>query len=259
MRAVVWLVAVGCGRIGFDPLADDAAPGTATYVQTVLADHPIAYYRLDETSGTVAHDSSGNGNDASYDICGGQLGLGMPGALAHDPDTAAGLSNNGGAGLGTTASVDVPPGAYVFRGDFTVEGWVEPATPAGPFNDAFFAAEDYNSDGFRAGWDNELSPLVWTNEDGVTQAPFSLETATTLVAARWSYLVFTRAGATWSVYVDGAVVATGGLGFNVPPTTATMFFASRDGIPSGTVFDELAIYPTALDATRIAAHYAAAQ
>ena len=43
-----------------------ATTSTSRYISTVQADSPAAYYQLDETSGTVAADSSGNGNNATY-------------------------------------------------------------------------------------------------------------------------------------------------------------------------------------------------
>ena len=44
--------------------------GTATtYVTTVLAKHPSAYYRLSDPSGTIMADSSGNAADGQYTTC----------------------------------------------------------------------------------------------------------------------------------------------------------------------------------------------
>lgn len=37
-------------------------PGNASYASVVLADKPVAFYLLNETAGTVAHDASGHGN-----------------------------------------------------------------------------------------------------------------------------------------------------------------------------------------------------
>ena len=46
-----------------------AAASAATYQSTVLSDSPVAYYRLEELSGsTSAADSSGNAFDATYAI-----------------------------------------------------------------------------------------------------------------------------------------------------------------------------------------------
>src|SRR5580765_5800693 len=38
----------------------------AAYLDEVLADNPIAYYRFEETSGTTANDTTGNSNNGTY-------------------------------------------------------------------------------------------------------------------------------------------------------------------------------------------------
>lgn len=56
------------------------------YSQAVLADSPLGFWRLDETPGAVAYDSSGNGNNAT--ITGG-VTLNQSGALVCDPSEGA--------------------------------------------------------------------------------------------------------------------------------------------------------------------------
>ena len=56
----------------------------SAYRDTVLADHPISYWRLDETSGTTATDVQ-LANTGAYV---GSPTLGQPGAIVGDPDTA---------------------------------------------------------------------------------------------------------------------------------------------------------------------------
>jgi RHS repeat-associated protein len=65
-----------------DPVA---RPRPATYPATVESDYPRAYWRLGESSGTAAADSTGNGQAATY------FGptLGQSGAFAGDANTAA--------------------------------------------------------------------------------------------------------------------------------------------------------------------------
>src|SRR5439155_683557 len=58
--AVLQLAALGGGVI---PTITALA---ASYSQTVLGDSPLVYYRLDETSGSTAADSSGNGRTGAY-------------------------------------------------------------------------------------------------------------------------------------------------------------------------------------------------
>lgn len=57
------------------------------YQDEVLADSPIAYYRLGETSGTVANDSSGYNRNGAYSATG--VTLGVAGLLSGDTDKAA--------------------------------------------------------------------------------------------------------------------------------------------------------------------------
>ena len=40
--------------------------GAAAYRDVILADNPIMYWRLGETSGTIAYDESANHRDATY-------------------------------------------------------------------------------------------------------------------------------------------------------------------------------------------------
>jgi hypothetical protein len=54
-----------------------------SYSSTILADTPIAYYRLNELSSNIAHDSSGNGYDAKLT---GTFSFGHPGPMVDDSD-----------------------------------------------------------------------------------------------------------------------------------------------------------------------------
>jgi len=60
----------------------------------VLGDGPAAYYRLDEASGTAAHDSSGNGNVGTYSTAG--VSYGISGAISNDSDPAASFNGSSG-------------------------------------------------------------------------------------------------------------------------------------------------------------------
>jgi len=74
-----------------------------------------AHYRLDETSGTVAADSSGNGNDGTYTGVG--VTLGVPGVAASS--TAVDFD-------GADGHVAIPssPSLDALTSDFTVASWV---------------------------------------------------------------------------------------------------------------------------------------
>ena len=90
-----------CLAVGLGWLAPRAAPGAdeTTYSATVLADAPVGYWRLDESNGRTAYDSSGANRNGTYAAAG--VALGASGALTGDPDTAAALGPAGSASFPT--------------------------------------------------------------------------------------------------------------------------------------------------------------
>ena len=115
MRWALLLLLVGAVLSGCGGASTAASPTTPpSYRASVLADHPVAYWRLDEETGTVMVDTSGNGNDGAY---AGAVTLGQPGALASDGDTAVGFGPAGGAAsVASTPSLQVNP--------VTIEIWI---------------------------------------------------------------------------------------------------------------------------------------
>lgn len=73
------------------PLPAEASSGSA-YANTVLADSPIAYWRLGETSGTTASDATGHGWNGTINP---PVTLGQPGAITGDTDPAMGFAGSG--------------------------------------------------------------------------------------------------------------------------------------------------------------------
>ena len=88
-------------------------PGGAA---TVLADAPVGFWRLGESSGEVAGDVSGGGHPGSY---GGGVTLGAPGALDGDGDTAAVFDGATATVALSGVGVDTRAGAEV-----SVEFWM---------------------------------------------------------------------------------------------------------------------------------------
>ena len=100
------------GRHGGSGLVGDAFPGLNGTSSEVLADNPVSYWRLGETSGTTATDAKGVQN-GTYT---GGYTLGVAGALPGDPNKAVTLN-------GTTGYVNVgnPAGLQLTSG--TEEAW----------------------------------------------------------------------------------------------------------------------------------------
>jgi hypothetical protein len=99
------------------------APGQtgSPYADAVLTDSPIGYWRLGETSGNVAADSSPNGLAGTYT---GGVTLGVGGAINGDPNTAARFDGtNDLVSMGDPASGRLDFGTA----DFTVEALLSAA------------------------------------------------------------------------------------------------------------------------------------
>jgi len=222
---------------------------TTSYRDVILGDNPIMYWRLGETSGTIAYDESANHRDASY--INNPL-LGFPGAIANDTNTSVGFNGfNQGAGW-------IPTSSYF--GAFTVEAWVKEKQirPVETFFDTRTETGEFSFDfKFDTLAGKELHFDVgdgtkWLSTSGV---PFDFKRNV------WYYVaaVVTRRGATY--YVDGSAIGS------VTYSGTPLLFDHAHKVQIGTNtrydsesfdggIDEVAVYDYALTADQIAAHYA---
>ena len=227
-------------------LAPTVAP--SMYATTVEGDHPVAYWRLDETSGTTAHDATGNGHDGTIN---GGVTLGQPGAT-NDGDTA--MSFDGSSGDITVSNLTgIPSGNQ----SYTLEAWVKGLNGANNMGspDGFIGYGNYGTDGqviaFRDAGCNGLD-TYWWNYD--TSANFSAN----LCDGSYHYIVATydNATGTRTIYLDGVQV-----GQDQAPTTNNaqlMNFAlakTNGGEYLQGALDDVAIYDYALSQTQITNHY----
>jgi len=215
----------------------------------VLADAPLAYWRLDEMSGTTAADIAGTNTGSIL----GAVSLFQPGGLFGDNDRAYGFD-------GSTAYVAAPSGAL--NGAFptwTAEAWVKPSSLA--------AGQRVLSDGYV----NGTNPGYEIAIDGIGNPYAAVAAGATnaqliagtsggpIVAGSWHYLAATWDGAALRFYLDGVLAGstTGSGGINAStnplnigrsPVTGNYF--------TGTIKD-VAVYGTALSANRIQIHYRA--
>jgi hypothetical protein len=229
----------------------DSGPGTGpAYRSAVLADRPVAYWRLDEATGTMtAHDQTGHGHDGTYST---SCTLGAAGALLNDSNTAVGLD-------GTAASVTVtPPAQLDFPGHtpFSVEGWLKPAR----VGDKYHHAINHESQlGVREGYAILIEAPAGTLDferfvdgQGMTvHGPVPNEN-------QWYYAVGTYDTGTLTLYVNGAVVAAQADGRAGNPLADALYIGSgeTEKFFNGAI-DEVAIYDTALSQAKIEAHYRA--
>jgi hypothetical protein len=228
---------------------DGGGTGPVVYRAAVLADGASAYWRLGERSGTQAGDEGSRHLVGTY-----QAGcvLGAPGALAGDPDTA--VTFDGGScwvDLGSIATVDFPGVAT-----FSVEAWIKPSVHDALYHHVF-SAESFSTS--RQGYALLLEePNGLSFERFVSGSNAKAWVATNPSSGVFTYVVGTFDGSALKLYVDGKEVASAPDARSAPPQAGTAFIGVSG---AGTYqfagdLDEVAVYPKALAADRISAHYA---
>lgn len=226
---------------------------------TVVAAEPMAYWRLNETSGTVAHDYVG-GYDGTYDA---GVTLGQPSGLLGDTD---GSANFAYTGVTVPFTVDLNP--YT---TFSLEAWVKP-DPSGMGTDRPILWSRTSYSGWAYGYVLSADASdSWSFTTGQKTSGFDTITAPGATNSGWTHLVATFSDATGEkkLYVNGQLAAQ--------TTTATGTFAPNQVTPDNALppdqgigwdpvnftgfyggLDEVVFYDYALSPAEIQAHYAAA-
>ncbi len=242
---------VGLGEVRFSL----SAPVVPAYVETVLAQSPLAYWRFNDGHTTPSVDTAANLGSGGTALTAAYAGAThpVPGALAGSTGTAARTAAGG--------AVSVPQNALLNpAGAFTVEVWLRPAAanPAGTLTCAISSVQ-VNSP--RSGWLIYQSDTGWNfrtyNQNGTATA-VSITGGGAPVIGNWYHVVAVWDGSVGTLYVNGALAATSTATTYVPnPDTAfTIGTRSDAGFAWAGDADEPAFYTGALSATRIAAHYA---
>jgi hypothetical protein len=228
------------------------APTYTNYQAAVLADNPVNYYPLNETSGTTATDLGSIPSPGTYS---GGFTLGQPSSI----------------GLGNCVHFDGQPGTFVNCGfiypglSASVEAWVNLDSSAPNTYQAIVARWsgsfelDLNSSGIGG-----INAFNDSNTGGSAYMP------TAATRGVWHHLVgvFDTNGVL-TIYVDGAKGAAttlgGGLQNSGPLDDVTRIGATRDGVTPPNSFNfqgyiaQVAIYDHALSAASIRAHYITSQ
>jgi hypothetical protein len=243
----------GCALIAgvkdgeLDPNAGAGAAGAggvggSGYFEAVVADSPVAYWRLGEEIPPTAFDASGSGYDGQY--VGSTITLGQQGAIAGDPDTAIHFT---GTSTGQIDMGDVL--GFPGKQPFTFELWAKPD----------------DMDGAVAGkhtWDGDkylgYAFLIPGGSEVYYFRRNSLRVSAPLRFDGYSHLVGTYDGSFIYIYQDGEEVARQDATDDVPDMTAPFRIGETDnwGRYEGMV-DEVAVYDYRLLPDRIRAHYQA--
>ncbi|HEX5095302.1 MAG TPA: LamG-like jellyroll fold domain-containing protein, partial [Acidimicrobiia bacterium] len=218
-----------------------------SYASAVLADAPRAYWRLGDTSGTTAADSSPNAYSGTYV---GGVTLNAAGALTGIANPAATFDGandhmirNPFPGMPTTA--------------MTVDLWIKTNDTTKEAGIASYASTA-SVDEFQLRDQRNLK--VYIRGTSVT-------TGVVLNDGNWHHLAvtWTSAGGALAVYKDGALAFTGTLRAGYAMTTGGAWILGQEQDALGGGFetsqaylgtlDEVAVYPSALPAARVQAHY----
>jgi hypothetical protein len=217
------------------------------YAAVVMAGNPVAYFRLDETSGTTARDNAG-GHDGTAS---GGVTVGVNGP---QPAAFPGLESTNKAREfdGVNATIGLPP-LYTSNNNMTITCWIKPNGPqissaglvmcrmpawVGGFNYGDSSAGDlrYTWDGNQYTWSSGLVPV-----DG-----------------QWNFVALVIEPGQATIYLDGhdglglrsAVHVSG---HTAKPFDGTTYLGQDPGYGrwfKGTM-DEVAIYNRALSPTEI--------
>ena len=223
----------------------------------MLADNPVAYWRLGEASGTTAADQRGQ-RPGSYV---GSPTLGATGAVSRDTDRATMFN-------GVNEYVNVPDaGSFTplvgTAGKLSLEAWVKVhALPsAGPGTIVSKGAAGAYEHSLRVHPNGSVEMVLWASNGATYQA--AVTPAGAVSVGQWAHVVATCVNrVACHVYVNGAQLgaSTSGWGATGPADGAAPLNIGRraDGTQYlNATIDEVAIYSSALSPARVQAHYTA--
>ena len=234
---------VASGRVSPIPAAPADAYGAAVY-----ADQPDLFWRLGESSGTVAADASASVNPGNYT---GGVTLGAAGSIDGLADTAA--TFNGSNGLVASAATFTNPTTY------SQEAWFRTTTTTGGKIIGFGSA----ATGLSTNYDRH----VWMLNDG--KIAFGANTGVRNIVTsptaynngQWHQVVATQGADGMKLYLDGQLVGsnavTGAQNYTgYWRVGGDRSWNSTSNYFNGTI-DEASVYSTVLSAQRVAQHYKA--
>ena len=192
----------------------------------------VAYWKLDESTGAIAGDSSGHGNN---------------GALINAPAWTLGKIDGALNFNGVRSYVSVPDSTALNPSQITLSAWINSRTPGSGTPQVILAKDD----GAHVEYDLQV-------RSGKVRFLFNgtvLTGATTLAANSWNLIAGTYDGATLKIYVNGALDASVPLSAKISVNSLPVTLGSRSKARSPFVFngilDDLRIYSRALTQTEI--------
>lgn len=221
-----------------------ALTATTAYPTGVIADGAIGYWRLGDAFGaTTAADSSSGGHPGTVN---GAVTFGQASALP-DGNTAALFTGAIGTYISVaTAATLLTPGA------FSWEAWMQDSDGTG--KDMMFLSDSTSTNYLRVLGTHQLR--VSATIGGVQT---NVDDPAAIVVGTWYHVVATYDGATLKLYKNGVLVASSAVTGVFTGATSPLLLGRYNGSTGfewNGLLDDVAIYPTALSASQVAAHYA---
>src|SRR5450631_1480676 len=210
--------------------------GSAAFNKVIINDGLVAYWNLDEGSGTSLADQSGYANGLT--LSASSFTSTVPTAVTFSDPSAVAFSGSAYAHLTTTPPTNLPAA----NGAVTISAWLKLGSTA-TVQDAV-ALGDGGSNGVKLGIQSVGSLAAWTW--GAT--PTTLASTLAPSDAAWHQVTFTYDGTNNRLYLDGALQSG---------ATTVADLGSYDGthelMAAGGAVDDVRVYNRALTGTEVSA------
>jgi hypothetical protein len=237
-RALVGGAADNAGRGAVWVFDRTGAP--CTYANTVEASSGLSgFWRLGESAGRTAVDSSQSGHNGSY---AGGFSLGQPGSVLGDSNTSVSLN-------GSTGRVTLP--SLGTASSWTIEGWSN--------LDASAANSPHGYNALYASGTGArllIEPTgVYADDSTAGASAGHIDPGTDSNIGVWTFWALVRNGSTMTLYRNGTQIGTSSLSGHGPTNLNGTIGAQGSGYPLHGRVDEVAAYTSALSATALQSQY----
>jgi hypothetical protein len=216
--------------------------------QSYLSNGLIAYWSLDENTGTSATDSSGNSNTETLSAANWNTGK-------------YGSSWNGDGGKWITTGADDNDFDFTGTDDFTYSMWIKSDSSTNPTNNEFLVDKENATAGYGIYFSTNGFPVFGTDDDSSFTPDDFAEYQTDIYDATWHHITAVKKGTTnIKIYVDGVlrvttpVTATGSLA-----NTDFLTIGAQDNVAANDEFtgdiDDIRVYRRALSDSEVASLY----
>jgi hypothetical protein len=236
------------------------------YARIVVADGPVAYWRLDEPDGSLTATDVVGSFDGEYQAL-GFFTYGVPTGIPHETNLAVNI--NGGAVVSIPYALELNP----VTGPWSAEAWVKPASlDPGNFRTVFSSMWNSDSGGHLFGWNiYQHVAGVWTLNmyNGGGGGSFVSDFVhNPIVPNTWYHMVITDDLTNIRFYVNNVLVvilSRNGFGFIPNGINGDVTIAGARAVlgqrsdnafaPFDGTFDDAAFYNKALTPSQIENHY----